>query len=101
METQTLHDVSPDEVDQVTADFESEGYTVTKQKQTNGNYTVVATRRRKRHDAAPTNANTVILHNVKKSELAEVVSDLASEGYHVSVQPEPDGEYTVIGVKGS
>ncbi len=99
METQTLHDVPPGEVDQVVADFESEGYTVTKQRQSNGNYTVVATRPRKRHDAMPTNATTVVLHNVKKSELAEVVSDLASDGYRVTVEPEPDGEFTVIGVK--
>ena len=99
METQTLHDVPPDEVDQVVADFESEGYTVTKQKQSNKNFTVAATRQRKRNAPTPTKANTVVLHNVKKSELSEVLSDLASEGYAVTVQPEPDGEFTVIGVK--
>ena len=101
METQTLHDVPPADVDQVVADLESEGYTVTKRKQSNGNSPVVATRPRKRNAAAPTDANTVILHNVKKSELAEVVTDLASEGYAVSVLPEPDGEFTVIGTKRS
>lgn len=99
METQTLHDVPADDVEQIVTDFESEGYTVTKQKQTNGNYTIVATRKRSRNDAAPTKATTVVLHNVKKSELSEVVGDLASEGYAITVQPEDDGEFTVIGTK--
>ena len=99
METQTLHDVSPDDVDQVVADFESEGYTVTRQRQSNGNYTVVATRQRPRGASTPIEGNTVVLNNVKKKDVAGTVSDLISEGYTVTVQPEPDGEFTIIGVK--
>lgn len=98
METQTLHDVPPEDLDQVVADFTSEGYTVTTQKQGNGNFTVVATRRRKRGAEMPTEANTIALHNVKKSEVGEIVADLTSEGYRVSVEPEPDGEFTVFAV---
>ena len=101
METQTLHDVPADEVDEVVSDFESEGYTVTKQKQTNGNYTVVATRRRTRGAAMPTDADTVVLNNIKKKDISEVLTDLTSEGYTVTVKAEPDGEFTVIGVKTS
>ena len=101
METQTLHDVPADEVDEVVSDFESETppYTVTKQKQSNGKYTVVATRATPKNAATPTQGNTVVLHNVKKKDLQEVVTDLTDEGYTVTVQPEPDGEFTVIGVK--
>lgn len=99
METQTLHDVPANEVDQVAADFKSEGYTVTKQKQANGNFTVVATRPTPENAKTPTEGDTVVLHNVKKEDLQEVVGDLTDEGYTVTVQPEPDGEFTVIGVK--
>ncbi len=99
METQTLHDVPASEVDEIVADFESEGYTVTKHRQSNGKYTVAASRPRPRGAVAVTDANTVVLHNVKKKDLQEVVTDLASEGYTVTVQLEDDGEFTVIGVK--
>lgn len=39
----TLTDIPDDEVDEVVSDFESEGCTVTKRKQQDGNWTVVAT----------------------------------------------------------
>lgn len=101
METQTLHDVPASEVEEVISDFESEGYTVTKQKQSNRKYTVVASRPRPKGAVTVTDANTVVLHNVKKEDLQQVVTDLTDEGYTVTVQPEPDGEFTVIGVKNS
>lgn len=101
METQTLRDVPASEVEQVVSDFESEGYTVTKQKQSNRNYTVVASRPRPKGAVAVTDASTVVLHNVKRKDLQQVVTDLTDEGYTVTVQPEPDGEFTVIGVRSS
>jgi hypothetical protein len=43
MTTRTLSDIPDDEVDQVVGDFESEGCTVQKKRQEDGNWTVVAT----------------------------------------------------------
>jgi hypothetical protein len=42
--TRTLTDVPDTDVDELVADFESEGFSVTKTKQADGNWTVVATR---------------------------------------------------------
>lgn len=100
METQTLHDVPPNKVDKVVKGFEAEGYTVTKQLQANGNYTVVATRAAGAIKAvAAAEGDTVVLNNVPASSLSKVVNGLAAEGYTVTVLPEPDGEFTIIGVK--
>jgi hypothetical protein len=101
METQTLHNVTAKQLKATVEDFESEGYTVTTQKKDNGKYTVVATRPTAAGAATLTEGDTVVLHNVKPENLQEVIQDLTDEGYTVTVQPEPDGEFTVIGVKTS
>jgi len=94
-------------VDQVVSDFETEGFSVTKQKQPDGNYTVVAVKGGA--DAAPAatirakpaDGGMVVIHNVPADKLSQVVEDLTSEGFTVTVQPEPDGEFTVIGTRSS
>lgn len=41
--TRTLTDIPDEDVDEVVGDFESESCTVNKQKQSDGNWTVIAT----------------------------------------------------------
>jgi hypothetical protein len=104
METQTLHDVPKSELKNTVDDFKSDGYTVTTQEQDNGKFTVVATRPTTPATNAagtPSGGDTVVLHNVKAEDRPQTVQDLTDEGYTVTVQPEPDGEFTVIGVKTS
>jgi hypothetical protein len=99
MQTHTLHDVPKSKLKSTTEDFEDDGYTVTSQQQDNGKYTLVAVRPGQPVAAAAAGGNVVVFNNVKPAKLAELVQDLTDDGYTVTVQPEPDGEFTVIGVK--
>lgn len=99
MQTQTLHGIPKSKLKQVVADFEGEGFIVTTNQQADGRFSVVATTAAAEFSAADSNGDVVILNNVPPERLQETIQDLTSEGYSVTVVPESDGEFTVIGTR--
>jgi hypothetical protein len=99
MQTQTLHGVPKSKLKQLVTDFESEGFSVTTNKQNDGRFSVVATKADAAFSAADSDGDVVILNNVPADRLQETIADLTSEGYSVTVVPESDGEFTVIGTR--
>lgn len=111
--TKIIRDVPPKDLPQVVAGLRADGYLVHPEKQGNGLYTVIGIKQvpdvagaissdavRSGPASAPAPmAKTKIVTDVAEADVDSVETAMQADGYSTTRHRQPDGRFTVVGVK--
>lgn len=111
--TKIIRDVSANDLPLVVAGLRADGYLVHSEKQSNGLYSVIGVKhvpdvagaissdavRSGPASARAAMAKTKIVTDVAEADVDQVEAAMQADGYTTTRHRQPDGRYTVVGVK--